>query len=1465
MTPKITPVLLHLPSAREEIYRKTMGGLESLFPIIGRNTTLEVRDLAVKKKEYSSNDEKNALLSGRTLHEAIQGTLTLRENASGKVLDERQHTLMHLPYFTPRRTFIVGGNEYNIPSQLRLKPGIYTRERNNGEFEAAFNLSKGSNFRLSMEPTSGKLHMEFENSKVPLYTVLRALGVPDPEIKRYWGTGIKELNAKASREKEDVVLTKLISKVKRTAETMPATIEAKRKYIFEYFKATRMDPKVTARTLGVEFNHVAPEALLVASKKLIDVQKGLAEEDDRDSLEFKTIHSVDDFFRERLDKEARRTIGRKLGMQLNYAKENTIKSMVPSSTFTKSINSFIVQSAISNPPTQINPVEIIDQAMKVTSLGEGGISSTRAVTNESRKVHNTHLGILDPVRTPDGAKAGIDIRATMAAHRDEAGNLYTLATDARTGKLSHVAATVLAQSHVAFPGQTHRANWDVIHGTEIKSVAKNKVDYILPSPTHMFTPTTALVPFLNGMQGNRAIMGAKFQTQALPLVDREAPLVQSAAPRAGESMEKEIARMIVPTAPIDGTVEKIDDDYIYIRPHEKTAAADTRPELIKLHYNNYFPLASKTYLHNDIHVKAGDTVKKDQTLAESNSTKNGVLALGKNLSVAYMAYYGKNSNDAVVISEGAAKKLTSEHMYKESLPKDSDTVLGKNKYGVYYGMRFNKAQLDKLDDTGIAKKGIALSYGDPVILGLRKSAPTPEAQLLGNFNKSLVKPYRDVAITWDRQTVGYVQDVTNAARQVMVTIRTQEPMKIGDKLANRFGGKGVVSEIIPDERMIHDESKKPVDVLFTSAGVVSRINPAQIVEAALGKVAEKTGKPIIVPQFQKEDNVQFAKRLLKEHGIKDKETVYDPVAGRDIPNIFVGRSYIHKLFKSTETNYAARGVTNYDANLQPTRGGDEGAKGLGKMEINALLAHNARHVLKEGLTLKSEKSDDFWRAFEYGLPAPPLKTPFVADKFVSMLKGAGINVNKDGSVVSLAPMTDRDVTNMSSGAISSPSLEKSKSFMVNAKNMQPESGGLFDPVLTGGLSGARWAHMELPEPIVNPVFADTTRRLLGMSKKQLDDEVRNIGGHGVRDKLNALKLAELEKKLYADTKTKRGAELDNVIKQLKSVRALKALGFDKAGDAYTLSKIPIIPPVMRPILPSQRDGSLQVADINYLYRDVGLAGAALQSSKETLVPSLISDGRAHLHDTVSALFGLTRPTSPQLQGREVKGFIEQISGSGSPKTGFLHRKIIKRQQDLTGRATATPDNTLGIDQIGVPEDMLWTTYGKFIMRGLIHQGYKPLDAKTMLEDRHPAAKNVLETEIKNRPMFVNRAPTLHKHNFVAAYPVAVPGKSLRVNPFMEQGQNLDYDGDTMQLHVPVTEKAVEEAKQLTLSNLLFGDKHRDDLMVFPQHEAILGAYLSSVPTAGGAMRKFKTKKEAMDAYHRGEITLTSNVQIAELD
>lgn len=287
-----------------------------------------------------------------------------------------------------------------------------------------------------------------------------------------------------------------------------------------------------------------------------------------------------------------------------------------------------------------------------------------------------------------------------------------------------------------------------------------------------------------------------------------------------------------------------------------------------------------------------------------------------------------------------------------------------------------------------------------------------------------------------------------------------------------------------------------------------------------------------------------------------------------------------------------------------------------------------------------------------------------------------------------------------------------------------------------------------------------------------------------------------------------------------------------------------------------------IADANYLYRDAMLANDMLSAAKKSLPPEEIAKARSHLYDTTKAVFGLGDPVSPQLQARGAKGFITAIAGQGSPKQGFFHGKVLKKPQDLSGRGTAVPDLNLNMDEVGLPEDMMWSMYAPHIVRGLVQKGYRAMEAKDMVDNRHPAAHDVLMAEAKQRPVLVNRAPTLHRFGIVGAYAVPVSGKSIRVNPFMEKGMNMDYDGDALQIHVPATDAAMKEMRSMTMSNLLFGDKTRTDLMVFPQHEAVLGVHHATQPGTGDSKdHKFKTKEEAVAAYRRGDVKITDTIQI----
>ncbi len=1452
--PKLQNIMTRPEVKRAQVRQSVTAALEVLFPVEATQYIVEVKNIHVEEKLFSSAEQKRAILDSRTLTEPIKAHVTLRDKRTNEVVDEKpNYTLMQLPWMTPRHTFTVDGNEYSVANQPRIRPGIYTRTRANKEIESAFNLAKGKNFRLSLQPDTGKFFMELGTTKVPLYNVLKSQGASMSDLDKHWGKELHGVNVDAFAGRYEKDMSSLYEKlIPRPNKALG--VDKKVGAVSEYFGATKMDPEVNETTLGHAFDVVNKDVLLKASQKILQVYQGTTPEDDRDSLEFKSMHSVEDHFAERIRLKGKDVVN-KIKFKANFSKgKPSIAAFMPVGAFTKVVRSFITNASLSAQPTQINPVEIIDYAVKVTPLGEGGIENERVIPDEAREAHATQFGILDTIKTPESSHAGVDVRAAMLAAKDSNGVMYTPLYDLRKGGIKYVSAKEIKRGVVAFPMQKIKSHEglsekeldrevDVLNKGEIGRAKVRDVDYYLDHPAKMYGPSTNLIPAMDGIQGNRAIMGSKFMGQAVPLKDAEAPLVQVQSYVAGKSHEQLIADMVNPISPVDGVITEVSDSFITVK--------DSAGLEHKVPFYDHFPLASKTYLHDKPKVKVGDKVKKDQHVADSIFTRNNTLALGKNLDVAYLAYNGLNSNDAVVISESCAKKLTSLHMYKQHLSLDRQVVIDKDRFASHYPTTYTLNQLKKLDADGLVTPGTMLETGDPWVVALRETKPSAEDIMLGRLHKGLIKKYRDESQTWDKSYPGEVVDVARTNKKITITVKVESPMGIGDKVSNRHGGKGVVSKIIPDNLMPQHANGDPIDVLLTSASIVSRINPAQVVESAIAKAMKAQGKVHVFQNFSSEDNVELARKELKKAGITDKERIWDPQAEKWIDNVFVGPQYMLKLFKSTDTNFSARDIGGYDPHEQPGHGGISGAKSLGGMEVNGLLAHNSRGLLQEASVIKSQKNADFWRAVQLGLPLPPVRTTFAYNKFQAMLTGAGIKVNRTGDKLSVAPLTDREILQMSSGKVLNPR-------MVRAKDLYPERGGLFDEVITGGTTGTRWSHIELAEPVVNPVFEEPARRLLGLSQKEFAAAITDgRGSADVKERLNKLDLKEEVVRLRKELKTSKGSVRNDLIKRLKYIASLEKNGIT-AGDAYVLNYIPVLPPVMRPITPS-KTGDLMIDDPNYLYRDLMLASEGVQEVKDALLPaSDLKAARAHTYEALKASVGLSDPVSPQLAAKNVRGYIKNIAGR-NPKYGYFQSKLISKPQDLTGRGTAAPDPELGLDEIGLPEDIAWKMYSNFVIRRLVMSGYPAARAKEMHEERHHAAKLALEAELRQRPVIYNRAPSLWRFSVVAAYPKIVKGKTIRVNPLVENGMNLDYDGDALQLHLPATDKGVSDAKKITLSNLLFSDKQKNDLLVFPQHEAIIGIFQATSAKPTGKKFTYKTKKDAWAAYKDGKLALGDEV------
>lgn len=1451
---------------RANIHKKVCDAIRAKFPVKGKTFTAELKNLEVRFGDLSHRQQADLLVSKKNASDRVYADIEIIDNATGqKVASLHDKLLLNIPYYTNRYTMMLDGNEYSIVSQMRTKSGVYTRKRGNDEIESSFNLERGANFKLIMQPETGIMKVSILNSTIPAVALAKILGCQDSDLENYMGSELAKKNIQECTESRldrarDILYEKLVN---RSGANTRATKIEKNEAIRRYFANTKVDPETTKITLGSAHSSVSALTLLAAMKKILEVYRGNDDFDERDNLEFQKIHCIEDLLGEVIAKAAdiEPKIRNKLD-RFNGRPEDAGK-LFDATFFTGPLQKFITGSSIARLPAQINPVEFVDSASIITRLGEGAISSERAVPFETRGVNYSYMGVIDPIAAPESSKVGIDVHATLGAMRGDDNEFYKEVLNTRTGQKETKRLIELYDSHVGFPDPAYKKERSpeddvaAVYRGKLVHVPRKDLDYQIASPHDFSTVTVNSIPFMPANQGNRLLMGAKHVQQALPLKDPETRLVKSVIPEGykysggiAKSVTELLGQWTLPKSPVDGVVEKITDDFIHIK--------DASGKVHLVDYENEVPLATKTFLDNKITVKPGEHVKAGQSLATSNFTKDGELTMGRNLTVAYMPYEGMNHEDGLVVSEEAAKKMTSVHSDKVSLTVSKTTIMGRDKYAAAFPARFTRSQLDKLDSEGLARRGAVLETGDPIILALEDNAESRANQVLGLLHKSLKRPYRDCAEVYDGTYPAKVVSASSTPKLKMVVLKIEKPLQIGDKLAGSYGNKGTCAKILPASQMPRDENGNPVDLVFSSTGVISRINPGQILEGSLGKVARKTGKSYEVENFSHDDYVKFVKGELARHGVKDKETVFDPVTGKKIPGVFVGCQHYHKLFKTTDTNFAARGIDGgYDQDESPSGSGFTGPKALGNMEVNALLASNARTFLREGTMLRSGKNLDFWKSFQMGGNPELPKDKKTFARFETILKQAGINVKKEGSNLVALPLTDKDILEQSSGEIKD-------GLRINAKTLDPEPGGLFDPVLTGGLAGTKWTHIKLVEPVINPVFADAVKSLLKLDTKGVAAMAENEGGQAVRDALNKIdvqkELAAEEKNLYSG-RLSRG-DLDKTVKRVKFLRALKENG-TKAGDAYTLSVVPITPPAMRPLVVGA-SGDTMENDANSLYRDLILQNNVFAKIKEAgLDKSDVAEARKALGKRMNELVGLALPESASLRNRGVKGALAFIAGD-IPKEGYFQRKVIYGKMNLSGRATISPDTTLGLDEVGLPEAAAWEMYKPFVVRNLAQLGYSPLRANEAIEQRSPVAVKILHEELEKRPVIINRAPTLWRHGILAAKPVLRDGKNLRINPIWERGLNADYDGDAMQAHLPVSDEAIREVENLLPSRQLFTDQKKNDLLMEPKNEPALGLFVATRnlgTKASGKVHKFANVDEAWKAYHAGKLKMTDYVEI----
>jgi DNA-directed RNA polymerase subunit beta len=893
--PPVTPPVDYrefgdMDKTRSRIYDNVLNAARNIQPISNAQYTLRLAEVDYQDPDrISRREQKAAILNSTSRGRRLRGTWELVDNTTGQVTSRKRAVLASVPYLTERGTFINNGTEYTLKNQQRLLPGVYTRVRDNGEIESHANImaGKGVSHRYFLDPERGQFKIRIGQGTVSLMPLLKAMGATPEQIKSAWG---RELFASNYNNDDAAEYKKLKQKFLSNRE-LQGDETSQREALVQKFQSMEMDPEVTRRTLGQPHKGLTLDAVLDITKKLIQVSRNEAEPDDRDALTFQQFMGPEDLFAERL---ARDKDGVRRELLWKATSKGDLQGL-PSSALNKQLMAALMTSGLGQAIEEINPAELYDKVTAVSRLGEGGIPSTDAIPKEARSVQPSMFGYIDPVRTPESGKVGVDTYLARGARKGSDGKLYTQFRNLKTGSLDYYTPQQVADLTLGFPGSQSSPGSRVaaMRGGKMVYVPKGEIDLELPNMEAAFNPLANVIPMKSQVKGQRLVMASRMTTQALPIVDAEAPLVQSAVPDTDgkQSFEEHYAKaMGALRAPRAGVVTQVTPDGITVRHDDGT---EETHEL----YNN-FPWNRKTFIHQAPAVQPGQVVQPDQLLAKSNFTdKTGAMALGRNARVAYIPWQGKNFEDALVISESFARKMASEHMYQHELEVNDKTKIGKKHYIQRFPGKFDKKTLEKLDDSGVIRPGMTVQYGDPLILGT-----TARETAYNKVHKQGQAGHTDATVTWDHHDSGVVTDVVMGKNGPTVVVKAASPTQIGDKISGRYGDKGIVADVIPDHAMPHDNNNQPFEVLLNPLGVITRTNPAQMAELYLGKLAAKRGQPVKVPDFDSsKDMAEWVMQELQKEGMTDLEDILDPSKDQKIKNIATGSRFFMKLHHTAES------------------------------------------------------------------------------------------------------------------------------------------------------------------------------------------------------------------------------------------------------------------------------------------------------------------------------------------------------------------------------------------------------------------------------------------------------------------------------------------------------------------------------------------------------------------------------------
>ena len=953
-----------------------------LLRALGIGTDAEIIELLGEDERLAATLEKD---NTKTVEEGlIEIYKKLRPGEPPTV--ESASSLLNALFFDAKRYDLAKVGRYKFNKKLAL---CY-RIMNKISAEDVVNPETGEVFVKAGEKISYEVAKNIQNAGINVVTLL----VEDEKVVKVIGNNFVDIKSHV-----DFDIDELDIKEKVHYPTLKEILEA-------YSDEEEIKEAIKFRMKELIPKHILLDDIIASINYQFNLFYDIGNIDDIDHLGNRRIRSVGEL----LQNQVRIGLSRmerviKERMTVQDMEAITPQALVNIRPVSAAIKEFFGSSQLSQFMDQNNPLSELTHKRRLSALGPGGLSRERAGF-EVRDVHHSHYGRMCPIETPEGPNIGLINSLSTYAKINEFGFIESpyRKVDKETGKVTneihYLTADeedlfIRAQANEPLEEDGTFVNKRVVCRTKngaVELVPTHRVDYMDISPKQVVSIATAMIPFLENDDANRALMGANMQRQAVPLVRREAPVI-------GTGVEYRAAKDsgAVVVAKNSGIAERVTADEIIIKRED---GVKDRYKLLKFKRSN-----AGTCINQAPIINKGDQIEKGDVIADGPATDLGEIALGRNMFVAFMTWEGYNYEDAILINEKLVKedRLSTIHI-EEYECEARDTKLGPEEITRDIP-NVGESAIKNLDDRGIIRIGAEVDSGD-ILVG--KVTPkgetelTAEERLLRAIFGEKAREVRDTSLKVPHGEGGIIVDVKVFTREngddlspgvnelVRCYIAQKRKIKVGDKMAGRHGNKGVISRILPQEDMPFTEDGTPLDIVLNPQGIPSRMNIGQVLEVHLGLAAKALGWYVATSVFDGAKESDIRKALVQAGYPEDgKLTLYDGRTGETFDNrITVGYMYMLKLHHLVDDKLHARSTGPYSLVTQQPLGGKAqfGGQRFGEMEVWALEAYGAAHILQEILTVKSDDVVGRVRAYEAIVKGENIPEPGIPESFKVLIK-----------------------------------------------------------------------------------------------------------------------------------------------------------------------------------------------------------------------------------------------------------------------------------------------------------------------------------------------------------------------------------------------------------------------------------------------------------------------------------------------